>query len=94
MRENTEQNNSEYRHFLLSVELTDQDIGSSDSNLLKPDFKSAMFARVSAVTSSLLIFLRAASVSDMIKQHNSRFLNTNFCYSVKNTSARFGDSAK
>ena len=48
----------------------------------------AWYCRVSAIT-SLLIFLSAASVSDMIKQHNSRLLTTNFCYSVKNTSVRF-----
>ena len=59
-----------------SFELTDIDIHSSDFNLLKSYFKSAMLARVelnfawysrvSAITTSLLIFLRAALVSDMI----------------------------
>ena len=73
---------------------------SSHFNLLKSDLKSAMvatvklnfagYSRVSAITSSLLIFLRAISVSDLIKKHNSRLLTTNFYYSVKNTSARFG----
>ena len=67
---------------------------SSDSNLLKLDFKHSMFAeielnftwysKISAIVSSLLIFVRAASVSDMVKQHNWRLLTKNFCCSLKN----------
>ena len=57
--------------------------------LAKVELNFAWYSRVSAITSFLLIFLRAASVSDMIKQHSLRLITTMFCYSVKNTSARF-----
>ena len=52
----------------------------------------AWYSRVSAITSFLLIFLGAASVSGMVKQHNLRLITIDICYSVKNTFARFGDA--
>ena len=61
--------------------------------LAKGKLNFVWYSRVSAITSALIIFLGAVSVSHMIKQHNSRLLTTIFCYSLKNTSALFGDSA-